>query len=33
LEEIDVINGNNLVSRVASIKDESLAKEKNYYTY
>jgi hypothetical protein len=33
LEEIDVINGNSLVSRIASIKDEKLAKEENYYTY
>lgn len=33
LEEIDVINGNNLVSRIASVKDERLAKEKNYYTH
>ena len=33
LEEIDVINGNDLVSRIASIKDAELAEEENYYTY
>jgi len=32
-EEIDVINGNNLVSRVASIIDEGLSSESSYYTF
>ena len=33
LEEVDIVNGNNLVSRVTSIKDSSLAEDENYYTY
>jgi len=33
LEEVDIINGSNLVSRVTSIKDSELAKAENYYTY
>jgi hypothetical protein len=33
LEEIDVINGTNLVSRVALAKDGELAQVENYHTY
>lgn len=33
LDEIDVINGKNLVSRVASIIDKKLSSEKNYRTF
>jgi hypothetical protein len=33
LEEIDIINGNNLVSRIASIKDEELAEEEDYLAH
>jgi hypothetical protein len=33
LEEIDVINGTNLVSRIASAKDGELAQVENYHTY
>jgi len=33
LEEIDVINGNNLVSKVTAILDGSLASGKNYHTF
>jgi len=33
LEEIDVINGTNLVSRIAAIKDGELAKTESYYAY
>jgi hypothetical protein len=33
LQEIDGINGSNLVSRIASIKDEKLAKEEGFHTH
>lgn len=33
LEEVDVINGNNLVSRITSIMDGKLASNKNYYAF
>lgn len=33
LEEVDVINGTKLISRIATIKDGELAKAKTYYTY
>ena len=33
LEEIDVINGNNLVSRIAKIKEGSVALDENYYKF
>lgn len=33
LEEIDIINGNNLVSRIAKIKDGDFAFDEDYYTF
>ncbi len=33
LEEVDVINGNNLVSRIVSIMDGELASNRNYYAF
>jgi len=33
LEEVDVINGNNLVSRIVSVMDGELASDKNYHTF
>jgi len=33
LDEVDIINGNNLVSRITSIMDGELASDKNYRTY
>ena len=33
LEEVDIINGNNLVSRTTSIMDGKLALNENYYTF
>lgn len=33
LEEVDIINGNNLVSRITSILDEKLASNENYFTF
>jgi hypothetical protein len=33
LEEIDVINGNNLVSRIAAVKDGELARNKEYFRF
>ncbi len=33
LEEIDIVNGSNLVSRIASIKDEELTEEEDYHTH
>lgn len=33
LDEVDVINGNNLVSRITSIMDGELASDKNYHTF
>ena len=33
LEEVDIVNGNNLVSRVTSIHDKKLARAKDYHTY
>jgi hypothetical protein len=33
LDEVDIINGNNLVSRITSIMDGQLASDKNYHTY
>lgn len=33
LDEVDIINGNNLVSRIVSIMDRELASEKNYHNF
>lgn len=33
LDEVDMINGNNLVSRITSIMDGQLASNKNYHTF
>lgn len=33
LEEVDIVNGTNLVSRITSIKNGALARVPNYYTY
>jgi hypothetical protein len=33
LDEVDIINGNNLVSRITSIMDGQLASDKNYHTF
>ena len=33
LDEVDVINGTNLVSRIASIMDGELTKDKRYYSF
>lgn len=33
LEEVDVINGNNLVSRITSVMDGELASNRNYYAF
>ena len=33
LEEVDIVNGNNLVSKIASIKDRQIVEVENYRTY
>ncbi|HPN75142.1 MAG: hypothetical protein BWX60_00063 [Candidatus Marinimicrobia bacterium ADurb.Bin030] len=33
LDEVDIINGNNLVSRITSIMDGKLASDQNYHTF